>query len=156
VCAQTFPVTEEVAQAAQAGAEFHVLGVIERKALLRMLQHRIGLCGHAAGAHALPAGRRERRRVLSRFEQRPLKASSPGVEEGILRRALPSHACRMHAGPAASSMLPACSGRWARPCMPILSCRGSGIHLVEALESILSRLWKLSCRGSVVPPHKTC
>ena len=77
--------TEEVEQAAQPGAEFHVLGVIERKALLRMLQHRVGLCAHSRSMHALPKSRRERRKLLSRFEQRPSKSTSPDTEAGILK-----------------------------------------------------------------------
>ena len=58
--------------AARPGAEFHVLGVIERKGLLAILQHGIGLCD-ARGGYSLPAGRAERQRLLGRFEQRPLK-----------------------------------------------------------------------------------
>ena len=83
--AQTFPITEEVDQAARPGAEFHVLGVMERKALLRMLQHRIGLCAHSRSMHALPSGRRERRRLLARFEQRPSKSSRAETEATVLR-----------------------------------------------------------------------
>lgn len=91
---QAFPVTEEVEQAAQPGAEFHVLGVIERKALLKMLQHRIGFCGSAEAADdyggegesgSLPQSREELLALLVTFEQRPFKINSPEDQAAILR-----------------------------------------------------------------------
>ncbi|CAL8469782.1 g9324 [Coccomyxa elongata] len=93
-CYQAFPVTEEVEQAAQPGAEFHVLGVIERKALLKMLQHRIGFCGSAEAADdygadgssgSLPQSREELLALLVSFEQRPFKINSPEDQAAILR-----------------------------------------------------------------------
>lgn len=94
---QAFPVTEEVEQAAQPGAEFHVLGVIERKALLKMLQHRIGFRGSPEAADGsaadgssnnLPQSREELLALLVSFEQRPFKANSLEDQEAILRRVL--------------------------------------------------------------------
>ena len=75
--------TEEVQLAAMPGAEFHVLGVIERKGLLRMLEHGIGICTH--GAYTLPVDRGERQRLLGSFEQRLLKGSEPSAEHAILQ-----------------------------------------------------------------------
>ncbi len=94
---QAFPVTEEVEQAAQPGAEFHVLGVIERKALLKMLQHRMGFCSNAEAADSsgvegnsgnLPQSREELLALLVSFEQRPFKVSSPEDQAAILRQVL--------------------------------------------------------------------
>ncbi|KAK9915224.1 hypothetical protein WJX75_006445 [Coccomyxa subellipsoidea] len=95
---QAFPVTEEVEQAAQPGAEFHVLGVIERKAVLKMLQHRIGFCDSAAtcelpenlecdggSGSGLPEETDELLSLLGSFEQRPFKADSPEDQAAILR-----------------------------------------------------------------------
>ncbi len=89
--------TEEVEQAAQPGAEFHVLGVIERKAMLKMLQHRIGFCegpvtteilnapGHGRNNTGLPEDTEELLALLVSFEQRPFKADSPEDQAAILR-----------------------------------------------------------------------
>lgn len=89
--------TEEVEQAAQPGAEFHVLGVIERKAMLKMLQHRIGFCegpvaaeilnapGHSRSSTGLPEDTEELLALLVSFEQRPFKADSPEDQAAILR-----------------------------------------------------------------------
>jgi hypothetical protein len=81
---QAFPVTEEVEQASQAGQEFHVLGVIERKAILKMLQHRIGFCGNGR-QYKLPTSTQELLDLLVSFEQRPIKADSPEDQAVILR-----------------------------------------------------------------------
>ena len=70
---QSFPVTEEVAEAKVPGHEFHVLGVIERKAILKMLQHRVGFCTAASSSDHLPRQKPELMSLLSRFEQRPLE-----------------------------------------------------------------------------------
>ena len=75
--------------AARPGSEFHVLGVIERKGLLRMLQHGIGVCD-ARGEYSLPASRAERQRLLGSFEQRPLKGSSPDAERATLQCVAPT------------------------------------------------------------------
>ena len=82
--AQAFPVTEEVQQAKTPNAEFHVLGVIERNSMLRMLQHGIGVCSGPHAAYALPADRGQRLRMLASFEQRPLKSTAPLAEAAIL------------------------------------------------------------------------
>lgn len=81
---QAFPVTEEVQLARQPNAEFHVLGVIERKAILKMLQHRIGFCGPGC-AYDLPAETEELQRLLASLEQRPFKADSAEEQAAILR-----------------------------------------------------------------------
>ena len=105
--------TEEVEQAAQPGAEFHVLGVIERKAVLKMLQHRIGFCDSAAtcelpenlecdggSGSGLPEETDELLSLLGSFEQRPFKADSPEDQAAILRRiTLSPDTCQLE-GPA--------------------------------------------------------
>lgn len=82
---QAFPVTEEVEQAGRPGHEFHVLGVIERKAILKMLQHHIGFCAAAGSCENLPAQRPQLTQLLSRFEQRPLKVDTDADQTAILR-----------------------------------------------------------------------
>lgn len=103
---QAFPVTEEVTLAAQPGAEFHVLGVIERKAILKMLQHRIGFCDSPAPdddafaaedgviCEQLPQETEELLRLLVSFEQRPFKVDSPEDQAAILRCAAPLTSAR--------------------------------------------------------------
>ena len=80
---QSFPVTHEVDQARSPGHEFHVLGVIERKAILRMLQHHVGFCTSSERAESLP----ELTTLLARFEQRPLKVDSETDQDAIVRSA---------------------------------------------------------------------
>ncbi|KAK9820864.1 hypothetical protein WJX81_006444, partial [Elliptochloris bilobata] len=85
----TFPVTEEVDLAARAGAEFHVLGIIERQTLLKMLLQRIGLVpgpgGQAAILGALSAGD-----LAAWVDLRPFMFRSPLLVQGgaSLTRAL--------------------------------------------------------------------
>ena len=92
---QSFPVTEEVEEAAVPGHEFHVLGVIERKAILKMLQHRVGFCSAASTCEHLPRRRPELMSLLSRFEQRPLKVDSDGDQAAIIRCASPHAPSRL-------------------------------------------------------------
>ena len=82
---QSFPVTEEVAEARVPGHEFHVLGVIERKAILKMLQHRVGFCTAASACDHLPRQKPELMSLLSRFEQRPLKVNTGKDQAAIIR-----------------------------------------------------------------------
>lgn len=82
---QSFPVTEEVEQARVPGHEFHVLGVIERKAILKMLQHRVGFCTAASTCEHLPQQKPELMNLLSRFEQRPLKVDTDADQAAIIR-----------------------------------------------------------------------
>jgi len=81
----SFPVTEEVEQARVPGHEFHVLGVIERKAILKMLQHRVGFCTAASTCEHLPQKKPELMNLLSRFEQRPLKVDTDADQAAIIR-----------------------------------------------------------------------
>ena len=85
---QTFPVTHEVDQARTPGHEFHVLGVIERKAILRMLQHHVGFCTNSERAESLPEQPDELTTLLARFEQRPLKVDSESDQDAIVRSAV--------------------------------------------------------------------
>ncbi len=84
---QSFPVTHEVDQARSPGHEFHVLGVIERKAILRMLQHHVGFCTSSERAESLPEQPEELTTLLARFEQRPLKVDSETDQDAIVRSA---------------------------------------------------------------------
>ena len=85
---QSFPVTHEVDQARSPGHEFHVLGVIERKAILRMLQHHVGFCTSSERAESLPEQPEELTTLLARFEQRPLKVDSETDQDAIVRSAV--------------------------------------------------------------------
>ena len=88
---QSFPVTHEVNQARSPGHEFHVLGVIERKAILRMLQHHVGFCTSSERAESLPEQPEELTTLLARFEQRPLKVDSETDQDAIVRSAAFPH-----------------------------------------------------------------
>ena len=85
ILVQSFPVTEEVEQARVPGHEFHVLGVIERKAILKMLQHHIGFCADGSCRESLPQQKPELMALLSSFEQRPLKVDTEADQAAILR-----------------------------------------------------------------------
>ena len=81
---QTFPVTEEVEQAARPGEEFHVLGIIERQTLLKMLAQRIGFVPGPAGQAALPRDKAGWESLSEALEQRPLKADPSTDQAAIL------------------------------------------------------------------------
>ena len=68
ILVQSFPVTEEVvSRQGVPGHEFHVLGVIERKAILKMLQHHIGFCADGSCRESLPQQKPELMALLSSF-----------------------------------------------------------------------------------------
>ncbi len=81
---QTFPVTEEVAAAAQPGAEFHVLGTVERQTLLKLLAHRVGLVAGPSSAADMPANDAGWEALSEALEQRPLKADPATDQAAIL------------------------------------------------------------------------
>ena len=89
---QTFPVTEEVEQAARAGEEFHVLGIIERQTLLKMLAQRIGLVPSPAGQAALPFDKAGWESLSEALEQRPLKAD-PSTDQAAILGCAVQRAC---------------------------------------------------------------
>ena len=91
---QTFPVTEEVEQAARAGEEFHVLGIIERQTLLKMLAQRIGLVPGPAGQAALPRDKAGWESLSEALEQRPLKAD-PSTDQAAILGCAEQRACRL-------------------------------------------------------------
>lgn len=79
--------TEEVDQAGRPGAEFHVLGTIERQTLLKMLAKRIDLVAGPGDRVALPADQAGWEDMSEALEQRPLKADPSTDQAGILVRA---------------------------------------------------------------------
>ncbi len=81
---QTFPVTDEPEAAARPGADFCVLGTVERRTLLTLLAHRVGLVAGPGGAVRLPADDAGWEALSRALEPRPPGADAAADQAAVL------------------------------------------------------------------------